>query len=242
MKHREQLPAADCAAPARSVEAAKDADGLRPKKPRRLRFFARSCGYVAAGLLVLTLISGAFLVARLTQGPMAINGLGPLIASALDQRFGRGYDFSLGRVSMIKHGVSPTLSVDGLSLKDRSGRTIFTAPRAEVSVDPLSLIGGRVVPRRLEVFDVEVRLALLPDGSIAQPIAPGSDETVALTPPLAESLVKEGASPGEIGASQAPLRKIRRPTPAVKARRAKPRRRKSRALCSSSKWRRRSAC
>ena len=124
---------------------------------------------------------------------MAIEGLGPRIASALDQRFGRGYDFSLGRTSMSRHGLAPTLGVDGLTLKDSSGRTIFTAPRAEVSVALLPLIGGRVVPKRLEVFDVEVRLALLPDGSIAQPIAPGSDETVALTPPLADQLVKEGA-------------------------------------------------
>ena len=128
---------------------------------------------------------------------MAIDALGPRIASALDQRFGRGYDFSLGRTFMSRHGLAPTLGVDGLTLKDSTGRTIFTAPRAEVSVALLPLIAGRVVPKRLEVFDVEVRLALLPDGSIAQPIAPGSEETVALTPPLADQLVKEGA-PGDL--------------------------------------------
>ena len=140
---------------------------------------------------------------------MTIEGLGPRIASALDQRFGRGYDFSLGRTFMSRHGLAPTLGVDGLTLKDSSGHTIFTAPRAEVSVALLPLIGGRVVPKRLEVFDVEVRLALLPDGSIAQPIAPGSDETVALTPPLADQLVKEGAPsdlllapPAQSGAAQ----------------------------------------
>ena len=124
---------------------------------------------------------------------MSIDGIGPRIASALDQRFGRGYDFSLGRTELSRHGLAPTLSVDGLTLKDSSGRTILTAPRAEVSVALLPLLVGRVVPKRLEVFDVEVRLALLPDGSIAQPVAPDSEETVALTPPLADQLVKEGA-------------------------------------------------
>ncbi len=177
------------------------------KRPRRLAKFAWSTCYVFLSLILLAVIGGGVLVVRLAQGPMAIEGLGPRIASALDQRFGRGYDFSLGQTAMVKRGFSPTLSIDGLSLKDGAGRTILTAPRAEVSVDLFSLIAGRVTPKRLEVFDVEVDLTLLPDGSIAQPIEPNSDETVTLTPPLAESLVREGApatevSSPQIGASQ----------------------------------------
>jgi hypothetical protein len=181
------------ATPACSVEAAKNLALPRPRKPRRVTFFAWSACYLMIGAISIALLGGGFLVARLARGPVAIEGLGPRIASALDQRFGRGYDFTLGQTAMIKRGFAPTLSIDGLSLKDRSGRTILSAPRAEVSVDLFSLMAGHVVPKRLEVFDVEVRLALLPDGSIAQPIAPDSEETVALTPPLADSLVKEGA-------------------------------------------------
>ncbi|WP_174513178.1 DUF3971 domain-containing protein [Methylocella tundrae] len=199
MKQQKESAAAHGATLACGAGSPAGSDAPRLKKPRRGAFVAKSCGYAVVGMLVLALLSGGLLVARLTRGPMSIDGLGPLIADALDQRFGRGYDFTLGQTSMVKHGVSPTLSIDGLSLKDGSGRTIFKAPRAEVSIDLLSLIAGRVVPKRLEVFDVEVRLALLPDGSIAQPIAPGSDETVAITPPLAESLVKAGASPAEVG-------------------------------------------
>jgi hypothetical protein len=168
------------------------------KKPRRFTWFAWSACYCALALLLLTLLAGGALIARLAQGPMAIEGLGPRIAGALNERFGRGYDFSLGQTAMIKRGFSPTLGIDGLSLKDRSGRTILNAPRAEVSVDLASLIVGRVTPKRLEVFNVEVSLTLLPDGSIAQPIAPNSPETVPLTPPLAESLVKEGAPAEEV--------------------------------------------
>ncbi len=197
MKHREESPAAQSAARAFSVGAAKGLASPRLRRPRRFTAFAWSACYLVIGALLLALLCGGLLVARLAQGPMAIDGLGPRIASALDQRFGRGYDFSLGRTAMSRHGLAPTLSVDGLTLKDSSGRTILTAPRAEVSVALLPLIAGRVVPKRLEVFDVEVRLALLPNGSIAQPIAPGSEETVTLTPPLADQLVKEGA-PGDL--------------------------------------------
>lgn len=201
MKQQKDSAAAHGAVLARPAGVAAGIDSPRLKKPRRAVFIAKSCAYVVVGMLVLALLSGGLLVARLTRGPMLIDGLDPLIANALDQRFGRGYDFALGRTSMVKNGLSPTLSIDGLSLKDGSGRTIFTAPRAEVSVDLFSLIAGRVAPKRLEVFDVELRLALLPDGSIAQPIAPDSDETVAITPPLAESLVKAGASPAEVAAA-----------------------------------------
>ncbi len=197
MKHREQSPAARNAAPACSVEAAKGFAASRLKAPRRFAVFAWSACYLVIGALVLLLLGGGFLVVRLAQGPMAIGGLGPRIAGALDQRFGHGYDFSLGRTELSRHGLAPTLSVDGLTVKDSAGRTILMAPRAEVSVALLPLMGGRVLPKRLEVFDVELRLALLPDGSIAQPIAPGSEETIALTPPLADQLVKEGA-PGDL--------------------------------------------
>jgi hypothetical protein len=193
VKHREESPAARTAAPGASARTAQIIAPARIKAPRKLRRFAgRACSFVV-GALLLALACGGLLLGRLSFGPMAVDGLGPHIATALDQRFGRGYDFTLGPTALSKRGLAPTLSIDGLSLKDRSGRTILTAPRAEVSVGLFSLLAGRVVPKRLEVFDVEVHLALLPDGSIAQPIAPGSDETIALTPPLADSLVREGA-------------------------------------------------
>ncbi len=77
------------------MAAAKGFVLLRLKAPCRFTTIAWSACYLATGALVLALILGGFLVARLGQGPMTIEGLGPRIASALDQRFGRGYDFSL---------------------------------------------------------------------------------------------------------------------------------------------------
>ena len=110
-------------------------------------------------------------MARIALGPLSIDGLGPQIAKALDERFGRGYEFSFGQTAIVKNGYAPALSIDKLSIKERSGHTVLTAPRAEVSVDPLALILGRVTPKRLEIFDVEVHLALRPDGSLAMPVS-----------------------------------------------------------------------
>ncbi|MGH6819657.1 MAG: hypothetical protein ACREDU_02210, partial [Methylocella sp.] len=137
----------------------------------------------------MALVGGGFLVARLALGPLAIDGFAPQIAKALDDRFGHRYEFGFGGTAIVKNGYAPALSIDQLSIKEPSGRMILTAPRAEVSVDLLALSIGRVTPRRLEIFDVEVHLTLRPDGSLALPVVSNSREAVALTPPFASALV-----------------------------------------------------
>jgi hypothetical protein len=147
------------------------------------------------GLVFLALTGGGLFVARLALGPLSINALAPQIAKGLDERFGHGYEFSFGETAIVKNGYAPALSVDKLSIKERSGHTILTAPRAEVSVDPFALIFGRVTPRRLEIFDVEVHLALRPDGSLALPVSSSPGEAVVITPPLATALAADTGLP-----------------------------------------------
>ena len=147
------------------------------------------------GLVFLALVGGGFFVARLALGPLAIDGFAPQIAKALDDRFGHRYEFGFGGTAIVKNGYAPALSIDKLSIKEPSGRMILTAPRAEVSVDLLALSVGRVTPRRLEIFDVEVHLTLRPDGSLALPVASNSREAVALTPPLASALAPDSPLP-----------------------------------------------
>jgi hypothetical protein len=147
------------------------------------------------GLVLFALVGGGFFVARFTLGPLAIDGFAPQIAKALDARFGHRYEFGFGGTAILRNGYAPALSIDKLSIKEPSGRMILTAPRAEVSVDPLALIVGRATPRRLEIFDVELHLALRPDGSLALPIASKSGEAVALTPPLASGLARNSSLP-----------------------------------------------
>ena len=158
-----------------------EGESNRRRGPAR---FAWSTCKLALGLAFLALIGGGFFVARIALGPLSIKGLGPQIAKALDERFGGGYEFSFGETTIATNGYVPALSIDKLSITERSGHTVLTAPRAEVSVDPFALIFGRVTPKRLEIFDVEVDLALRPDGSLALPVSPGPLDQAALTPPL----------------------------------------------------------
>ncbi len=147
------------------------------------------------GLVFFALAGGGFFVARLALGPLALDGFAPQIAKALDDRFGHRYEFGFGGTAIVINGYAPALSIDKMSIKEPSGRMILTAPRAEVSVDLLALIAGRVTPRRLEIFDVELHLALRPDGSLVLPVASNSGEAVALTPPLAPALAPDNPLP-----------------------------------------------
>lgn len=180
VEHRKEQPAQAGGWATWPLAAAQSLGSACSFTPRRaIRFAWLSC-YLFVGAIALIVVVGSLLVARLTQGPIVVSGLGSEIALALDERFGHGYKFTLGQASILKRGYAPTVSVDGLSVKDGTGKTILTAPRAEVSVDLWSLLTGRVRPSRLEVLDVELRMALLPDGSLALPTMAASNDSASL--------------------------------------------------------------
>lgn len=146
----------------------------RPRRgftPRRVLF--NFCKF-AAGVFVLAIIGAGVLALRLQSGPMAIDGLGDKIASALHERFGKDLDFHLGQAAVVQRGFGPTLAIDKLTVTGPDHQTILSAPKAEISIDPFALMFGRVVPKRLEVMDVTLRLVLLENGALA--VAAG-DET-----------------------------------------------------------------
>ncbi len=126
----------------------------------------RTLGSLAGLVLVIALLGG-FVVLYLGKGPIALAGMGTRITHALDERVGHGYSFRVGPVSLTAHGLGPTLAINNLTLVDDTGETIISAPRAEVSVDMVALLFGKVVPKRLEIFGIEMRLELLRDGSLA---------------------------------------------------------------------------
>ncbi|HKH81311.1 MAG TPA: DUF3971 domain-containing protein [Methylovirgula sp.] len=167
-----------------------------------LDWLARRAVGSIVGLVIVAVLGGGFFLLYLGKGPVAIAALGPRITQALDEEIGHGYAFKLGEVSVVARGFGPTLSIDHLSLTSGSGETIITAPRAEVSVDFFALLFGKVVPKRLEVFDVEVHLALLPDGSLAVSAGNGQQGILPLLGPLTAAMSASGS--GSARASLAP--------------------------------------
>jgi len=158
-----------------------DADAavrLRTRAPRRslLRFALIIC--TVFGLLV-GLAAGALLL-RLSQGPISLADFRARIEAELDQRIGPGYSVSFedARIENGEHG--PGLVVDGLVIRSPDRRPIISAPHAQMTVHLSSLMMGRVTPKRLELSDVDLRLTVLPDGSMA--MYAGQGEVVVAEP------------------------------------------------------------
>ncbi len=164
-----------------------------------LDWLARHAVGSIVGLILVAVLGAGFFFLYLGKGPIAIAGLGPRITQALDEKIGHGYAFKLGEVSVTSRGLGPTLSIDHLSLTSSSGETIITAPRAEVSVDLFALLFGKVVPKRLDVFDVEVHLALLPDGSLAVSAGNGQQGILPLLGPLTSAMGASGVGSARLG-------------------------------------------
>jgi len=174
------------------------------QRRRSLRLFGSAC-ILVAGLAVLLLIAGGLFVMKLSNSPIVIDGLGPRIADGLDAKFGRGLHFELGETSIIKHGYGPALGINGLSVKGRDGQTVFSSRYAEVTVDPLSLVIGKVTPKRLDVAGVTIKLAVLPDGALTiSGAAEGDDPNVVVPTPVQKPTPAELAAAAESITPDAP--------------------------------------
>jgi hypothetical protein len=149
----------------------------------------------ALGVFFLAFLGVVLFAARLSLGPIPVDSFAPRVANAIGERFGNGYEFNIGKIAIALNGAVPVLSIDELSVKEPTGRNILTAPRAEVSVGPLALIAGRISLKQLEIYDVELHLALRPNGSLALPVSPEIGEEVDLTPPLRKTVEPADTAP-----------------------------------------------
>ncbi len=137
---------------------------------------------LAAALMALVIIAAGALVGRIYAGPIALNGIGQTISRSLQDRFGNGLHFALGGTSLVQHGLGTSVSVDQLAITWSDGQPVLTAPKAELAVDSFALLFGKIVPKRLEVFDVTLRAVVLKNGNLAIVAADGSRPLVELGP------------------------------------------------------------
>ena len=175
-------------------------------KSRLLRRGLFVVGWAAVGCAFIAALAFGALLVRLQFGPIEVDGLGARVASALSGRF-EGVQFSFGatRIARTEHG--PTITVDHLQAV-AGGRTIVEAPRAELSLDPFALLKLQAMPRRLEVFDLVVRLLVMPDGALAIGAGAPNEEAIVVTRPAGPPSSAAPAEPGEKPRRSAILREV----------------------------------
>jgi len=157
-------------------------DALKSRLLRRGLFVV---GWATVGCALIAAAAFAALLVRLQFGPIEVDALGARVATALGERFdGVQFTFGATRIARTEHG--PTITVDRLQAVSE-GRTIVEAPRAELSLDPVALLRMRAMPRRLEVFDLVVRLLVLPDGALAISAGAQNADAVVVTRPAEPS-------------------------------------------------------
>ena len=136
---------------------------------------------VATVIFVTALGAGSFFI-FLSRGPIDLSWLAPEIVASLSDLSGGKYAYKLAGASIVNSEHGPTISVDGLVVQSE-GHSIIAAPRAQLSLNYAALLMGKVVPRRLEVLDLDLNLVVLADGAVAVSAGAEQLETKALNVP-----------------------------------------------------------
>jgi hypothetical protein len=139
----------------------------------------------------------------LSRGPIDLDWLAPLVVQSLDETYAPRYAFGLKSVKLAATSHGPTLAAEGLTVKGGE-RVIVAAPRAELSIDFGSLLAGKIRPSRVEMLDLELRLAVMADGRVTLfagaadageiPLPPDSPPAEAMSGPAPQLLVRGGAA------------------------------------------------
>lgn len=133
-------------------------------------------------LFVLAAIVVGGLLARLSMGPISIDGLSQRVAQALAERMGPSWSVKVAGAVIDHTGAGPTLRLTDVDVRNPAGLRVLHSGAAEVSVGSWELLSGRVVPKSIEFADLDLRLTVSRDGGLAFTAA---DEPAAPAPPSA---------------------------------------------------------
>ncbi len=145
----------------------------------------------------LFIVGGLALASMLARGPIRLVGLHDQIESSLQERAGDLYAITLGPTYLMHDSWGVGLGFQGLTVRDAAGRTVLSAPRGKVGLNPFALALLEVKVRRLELDGLDLRLRVAADGALSLAVANDSGATPIPLP---------GAAPaGEGVAGLAPL-------------------------------------
>ncbi len=144
------------------------------------------------------LLTTGFLWWRLTSGPLSVDLITPWLTAALEERMGGGHRIEVGGTQLERDEEGRTaLRLRDIVVRDRDGRVIASAPKAEVGLSGSNLLIGRVRAERLSLIGANMAVRVEPDGQVnvfagaeqrpiaAAPAVPGAQANITGTIPNA---------------------------------------------------------
>ncbi|WP_114947739.1 DUF3971 domain-containing protein [Microvirga calopogonii] len=166
-----------------------------PVKRSLLNRVVRGTLYVKLGLVVFLAAAFGLLYLRLSAAPMTFGRLPERVAEALAARIGPGWNVTLGNTAIELHDGSPALRANGLDIRAPGGDLVLRAPYAIFSVNLASLLTGNLQPKAITVRDLQLRVLVNRDGSLAfSPVQAADGEAAASPAPVAPEPSKEAAA------------------------------------------------
>jgi hypothetical protein len=165
-----------------------------PVKRSLFKRVLRGTLYVKLGLVVFVAAALGLLYLRLSAAPMSFGRLPERVAEALAARIGPGWNVTLRNTAIELHEGSPALRANGLDIRAPGGDLVLRAPYAVFSVDLTSLLTANLQPKAIEVRDLQLRVLVNRDGSLAFSPVQAETEAGALPPPVVPEPSREAAA------------------------------------------------
>lgn len=159
--------------------APNDAKGAMPKPPleegqtlvpRRRGFVARAghaIGALVTFLLIVVGISCGAIAWQLSRGPISLDIITEIVSTALEARFGDGYDVDVRHTDLRNTPEGLVLGIEGVTIRDPAGRLVVTSPEASIGIDMTSLLTGRFQPREIQFIGLAVAVTISPSGQLS---------------------------------------------------------------------------
>jgi hypothetical protein len=127
---------------------------------RRLRIGAA----VIAGVIAVSVLG---LWWRLASGPLSIDVATPWLTAAIEERFGGRHHVEVGGTQLERTEEGRTaLRLRDVVVRDLSGTVVASAPKAEVGISGISLLGGHVQADRLSLIGAAMAVRVERDGQV----------------------------------------------------------------------------
>ncbi|HEY0234083.1 MAG TPA: DUF3971 domain-containing protein, partial [Afipia sp.] len=136
-------------------------------------------------LVALIVVSGIGFVGlwlRLGAGPINLDIITPILASAIEQNVGRDHTVEVGGTQIERAGrIRIAVRLRDVVVRDQNKAIVATAPKAEVRLSGTALLFGKVRAESLRLVGAELSVRITPDGEVivstggntTQPLATG---------------------------------------------------------------------